>query len=225
VTHGLWNKPTAVNNVETLASAPPILRHGSAWYAGLGRGAHKGTKVISLSGDVARPGNYEVPLGLPLRELLHDWAGGPSPGRSVQAVTMAGLSGGFLAGADLDVTLDEPCIRGKSSFLGAGGIMVFDESRDMVAIAHDAMEFFAHESCGKCFPCRIGTMRLTERLAGSAGPTDPAEWNREVEDIGSVMKATSACGLGIAAPLITDSLRKYFPERVARFLGARQNGR
>ena len=126
---------------------------------------------------------------------------------------MAGLSGGFLAGEDLEITLDEPCIRAKGSFLGAGGIIVFDDSRDMVQVAHGAMEFFAEESCGKCFPCRIGTQRLTERLAGG-GPSDPDAWRQEVDDIGSVMKATSACGLGMAAPHVTESLQRYFPEAV-----------
>jgi NADH-quinone oxidoreductase subunit F len=214
VTHGFENRPTAVNNVETLASVAPILRLGADWYRGLGRGELAGTKVISLSGDVARPGNYEVPLGLPLSELIEEWAGGVPGGRSVQAVTMAGLSGGFLAGEDLDVTLDEPAIRAKGSFLGAGGIMVFDDSRDMVEIAHMAMEFFAHESCGKCFPCRIGTQRLTERLDGRAGPEDLTSWLDEVRDLGQAMKETSACGLGMAAPLISESLVRYFPGRV-----------
>ncbi len=223
VTHGFEQKPTAVNNVETLCAVPRILRKGAAWYRGLGCNGLPGTKLISLSGDIQQPGNYEVPFGLPLRTLLHDWGGGPRTGRTIAAVTMAGLSGGFLGGKDLDeVTLDEPSIRSKGSFLGAGGIMVFDDSRDMVAVAHQAMEFFAHESCGKCFPCRIGTQRLSERLAGSAGPQDPAAWDREVEDLGRVMKATSACGLGIAAPLVTDSLRRYFPAQVAKALAARR---
>jgi NADH-quinone oxidoreductase subunit F len=202
---------------------PRILCKGAEWYRGLGLNGLPGTKLVSLSGDVARPGNYEVPFGLPLRTLVHDWAGGPLPGRTVQAVTMAGLSGGFLGGAALDeVTLDEHSIRSKGSFLGAGGIMVFDDTRDMVAIAAEAMSFFAHESCGKCFPCRIGTQRLAERLGGTAGPSDPAAWDREVEDLGSVMKATSACGLGIAAPLVSDSLRRWFPEQVARALASRR---
>ena len=216
VTNGFEDLPTVVNNVETLATVPAILTHGGAWYKGLGMNGQAGTKVISLSGDIVRPGNYEVPMGLPLSTLLYDWAGGPGEGRSVQAVTMAGLSGGFLAGDDLDVTLDEPSIRAKGSFLGAGGIMVFDDTRDMVEVAHMAMEFFAEESCGKCFPCRIGTQRLKERLAGEAGPHDLTEWIDEVNDLGSVMKELSACGLGQAAPLITESLHRYFPERVAR---------
>ncbi|MDX1579011.1 MAG: NADH-ubiquinone oxidoreductase-F iron-sulfur binding region domain-containing protein, partial [Gemmatimonadota bacterium] len=219
VTHGYEDLPTVVNNVETLASVPHILAHGPSWYRDLGRGDHAGTKVISLSGDVVRPGNYEVPIGLPLRELLEEWAGGAPEGRTIRAVTMAGLSGGFLAGDDLDVTLDEPSIREKKSFLGAGGIMVFDDSRDMVEVAHAAMEFFADESCGKCFPCRIGTKRLVERLEGR-GPHDVSAWVDEVTDLGETMKQTSACGLGQAAPLITESLLRYFPERVARHVEA-----
>jgi NADH:ubiquinone oxidoreductase subunit F (NADH-binding) len=220
VTHGYEGTPTAVNNIETLASVPPIVARGADWYRGLGRGELAGTKVISLSGDVVRPGNYEVPMGLPLSELLAH-AGGTPGGRDVQAVTMAGLSGGFLAGEDLDVTLDEPSIRSKGSFLGAGGIMVFDERRDMVEVARWAMDFFAHESCGKCFPCRIGTRRLTERLAGAAGPDDLTLWLDELADLGHTMKQTSACGLGQAAPLITESLVRYFPERVRGHVEAR----
>jgi NADH-quinone oxidoreductase subunit F len=215
VTHGFADLPTAVNNVETLASVPPIVRHGADWYRGLGRGDQGGTKVISLSGDVARPGNYEVPLGFSLIELIDGWAGGTRDGHTIQAVTMAGLSGGFLAGDDLDVTLDEPSIRSRGSFLGAGGIMVFDDTRDMIEVSHQAMEFFADESCGKCFPCRIGTQRLMERLAGKAGPKELQPWIEEVVDVGKTMMETSACGLGMAAPLITNSLLKYFPEQVS----------
>ena len=215
VTHGYENLPTVVNNVETLASVPHIVRHGPEWYKGLGQNGQAGTKLISLSGDIQRPANYEVPLGLPLQTLLHEWAGGPKQGRRIQAVTMAGLSGGFLAGDDLNVTLDEPSIKSKASFLGAGGIMVFDDSRNMVEVARNAMEFFAEESCGKCFPCRIGTERLVERLTGKAGPTEIGAWLDEVTDIGQTMKALSACGLGIAAPLVTDSLMRYFPKEVA----------
>jgi len=216
VTHGFENLPTAVNNVETLVSVPQVIRRGAQWYQGLGLNGHAGTKVVSLSGDIQEPGNYEVPFGLPLKTLLYGWGGGPREGCSIQAVTMAGLSGGLLAGDDLDVTLDELSVKGKDSMLGAAGIIVFDGSRDIVEVAHNAMEFFAEESCGKCFPCRIGTQRLTERLAGDAGPTETAAWLSEVNDIGQAMKATSACGLGMAAPLIAESLVRYFPEDVKR---------
>ena len=218
VTHGYDNLPTVVNNVETLAAAAQIMRRGADWYSNLGLNGHAGTKVISLSGDIQRPGNYEVPFGLPLPTLLYDWAGGAQEGRSIQAVTMAGLSGGFLAGDDLNVTLDEPSIGKVGAMLGAAGIIVFDDSRDIIKMAHGAMEFFAEESCGKCFPCRIGTQRLTERLAGEAGPNDLTKWKGEVNDIGAAMKATSACSLGTAAPNLTDSLMKYFPTQVEKYV-------
>lgn len=213
VTHGYAGLPTVVNNVETLASVPPIVRRGADWYSSLGRGEHAGTKVISLSGDIQRPGNYEVPMGLPLSELLEEWAGGPLPGRKFIAATMAGLSGGFLGQEDMTVTLDEPSLRAKGSFLGAGGVMIFDDRRDILAVTRQAMEFFAEESCGKCFPCRIGTQRLVERLDGE-GPTELNAWVEEVKDLEETMKKTSACGLGQAAPLLTESLLRYFPERV-----------
>ena len=217
-THGFESLPTAVNNVETLCAVPQILRRGAKWYQGLGLGDHAGTKVISLSGDVQRPGNYEVPFGLPLQTLLYDWAGGPLPGRAFQAATMAGISGGFLASEALEsVTLDEPSIRAAGSMLGAGGVMIFDDSRDIVDTARQAMEFFAHESCGKCFPCRIGTQRLLERLSGG-GPSELEDWQREVSDIGEVLQL-SACGLGVAAGFVSDSLLRNFPQQVAEYRG------
>jgi len=218
VTHGYNNLPTVVNNVETLASIAPIVMKGAEWYQSLGLGEHAGTKLVSVSGDIQLPGNYEVPFGLPLLTLLNEWCGGTAKGHTIQAVTMAGLSGGFLAGDDLDVTLDEPSIKAKGSFLGAAGIMVFDDTRNMVEVAHNAMEFFAEESCGKCFPCRIGAQRLTERLNSTADSPDEAIWREEVHDIGQVMMATSACGLGVAAPNITESLIKYFPSQVTAHL-------
>lgn len=211
VTHGFENLPTAVNNVETLAAAAQILRHGAAWYRNLSDDEDMaGTKIISLSGDIRHPGNYEVPFGLPLKTLLYDWAGGPETGRSIQAITTAGISGGFIAGEDLDITIDEPSFQNVGAMLGAAGIMVFDNTRDMLDIAHNAMEFFAEESCGKCFPCRIGTQRLTELLDRNA--TGQRDRGALIQEIGAVMKATSACGLGTAAPNLTESLMRYFPE-------------
>ena len=203
VTHGFENLPTVVNNVETLAAATQILRYGAAWYKNLSYDENSvGTKIISLSGDIQHPGNYEVPFGLSLKTLLHEWAGGPKAGRKIQAITSAGLSGGFIGEKELDITIDEPSFQKVGSMLGAAGIMVFDDTRDMHDVAHHAMEFFAEESCGKCFPCRIGTHRLTELLA------EPLHTKSKtlISEIGAVMKATSACGLGTAAPNITDSL-------------------
>ena len=207
VTHGFENLPTVVNNVETLAAAVQIVRHGAAWYKSLSYDENlAGTKIISLSGDIERPGNYEVPFGLPLKTLLYEWAGGAPAGREIQAITTAGLSGGFIAADDLDRTIDEPSFQAVGAMLGAAGIMVFDNTRDMLDVARNAMEFFAEESCGKCFPCRIGTQRLTELLSVPLQPSSEALISR----IGAVMKATSACGLGTAAPNITDSLLRCF---------------
>jgi NADH:ubiquinone oxidoreductase subunit F (NADH-binding) len=208
VTHGFENLPTVVNNVETLAAATQILRHGAAWYKSLSYDKNlAGTKIISLSGDIQRPGNYEVPFGLPLKTLLYEWAGGPLEGRSIQAISSAGLSGGFIGEKDFDITIDEPSFQKVGAMLGAAGIMVFDDTRDMLDVAHNAMEFFAEESCGKCFPCRIGTHRLTELLS------EPLNQKSKdlMAEIGAVMKATSACGLGTAAPNITDSLMRLNP--------------
>ena len=207
VTHGFENLPTAVNNVETLAAAVQILRHGAAWYKNLSCDENSaGTKIISLSGDIQRPGNYEVPFGLPLKTLLYKWAGGPPEGRKIQAITTAGLSGGFIAEADFDITIDEPSFQEVGAMLGAAGIIVFDDTRDMLDVARNAMEFFAEESCGKCFPCRIGTHRLVELLSEPLQPNSEAL----ISEIGAVMRATSACGLGTAAPNITDSLMRSF---------------
>ncbi len=208
VTHGFENLPTVVNNVETLAAATQILRHGAEWYKNLSYDKNlAGTKIISLSGDIQRPGNYEVPFGLPLKTLLYEWAGGSKEGRSIQAITSAGLSGGFIGEKDLDITIDEPSFQKVGAMLGAAGIMVFDDTRDMLDVAHNAMEFFAEESCGKCFPCRIGTHRLTELLSEPLN-----EKSKDlITEIGAVMKATSACGLGTAAPNITETLMRINP--------------
>ena len=223
VTHGFDQKPTVVNNVETLAAIAPIIRKGPEWYKRLGLNNHNGTKLISLSGDIKYPGNYEIPIGLSLPTLLNEWAGGPLTDRSIQAVTMAGLSGGFLAGQDLNVSLDDPSLKSLGTFLGAGGIMVFDDRRNMIEIAKEAMEFFADESCGKCFPCRIGTQRITERLGNNNVTISPNSWINEIQDLGAVMKSTSACGLGTAAPNVSDSLLKYFPEQINRNLQTEQD--
>ena len=208
VTHGFENLPTVVNNVETLAAATQILRHGAEWYKSLSYDKNlAGTKIISLSGDIQKPGNYEVPFGLPLKTLLYEWAGGPREGRSIQAITSAGLSGGFIGESNFDITIDEPSFQKVGAMLGAAGIMVFDDTRDMLDVAHNAMEFFAEESCGKCFPCRIGTHRLTELLSE---PLNQKSKDLIIE-IGAVMKATSACGLGTAAPNITETLMRINP--------------
>ena len=181
---GLFGRPTLVHNVETLAAIPWIL----------GRDVDVPTRIFSVSGDVVRPGNYELGAGATIPKILHH-AGGVRGGRRLKAVSRAGLSGGFLGGSDLN------------GAVGASGTLVYDETRCMVRAAGVAMRFFARESCGKCFPCRIGTTRLSEYL-DAPGSAD------EAARICRVMATTSACGLGQMAPSVVLSLQKYWPEEV-----------
>ena len=222
-THGLFGRPTVINNVETFATATMAVRKGGEWFAGLGLGENQGTRVFSVSGDIVRPGNYELPIGTPLSTLLNEHAGGAPGGREIQGVTMAGISGGFFGAGDLDVPLDAKSLAALGGMLGAGGIIVHDDTRCMVAAARASMNFLAHESCGKCFPCRIGTTRATEildEMRGYAGggmkPTRDAV--AELADLDEVMGEASACGLGLAAPFVTQTLMKYWPDQVEAHL-------
>lgn len=222
-THGLFDLPTVVNNVETFCAVPAILEKGGAWFNSLGLGDHAGTRVFSVSGDVSRPGNYEVPIGTSLRELLETHAGGTPDGKAIQGVTMAGISGGFVGAADLDVALDPASLTALGAMLGAGGIIVHDETRCMIQAARESMHFLAQESCGKCFPCRIGTVRVTELLDeliehSSGNPVIRANPLEELADLEEVLEETSACGLGMAAPFITRTLKKYWPDVIQNYI-------
>ena len=222
-THGLFGRPTVINNVETFATATMIIRKGGEWFAGLGVGENQGTRVFSVSGDIARPGNYELPIGTSLKTLLNEYAGGAPNGREIQGVTMAGISGGFVGAEDFDVPLDAKSLAALGGMLGAGGIIVHDDSRCMVAAARASMNFLAHESCGKCFPCRIGTMRATEifdemRTCGGGGPAPKRDAIGELADLDEVMGEASACGLGLAAPFVNKTLMKYWPDQVKAHL-------
>ncbi len=226
-THGLFDLPTVVNNVETFCAVPAILEKGAAWFRDLGLGENAGTRVFSVSGDITRPGNYEVPVGTSLRELLDTHAGGTPDGKAIQGVTMAGISGGFVGAADLDVALDPASLTDLGAMLGAGGIIVHDESRCMIQAARESMHFLAQESCGKCFPCRIGTVRVTELLDElidhSAGnPMIRSHPLEELADLEEVLGETSACGLGLAAPFITKTMKKYWPDVLQDYIEGRR---
>jgi len=173
---GLYGKPTVINNTETLANVPPILEHGAEWYRAVGTQKSPGTKVFCVSGHVERPGNYELPLGTPFAELL-DLAGGVWRGRALKAVLPAGASAPVLpAEVVADLALDWESVAAAGSILGSASFVVMDETTDMVWVAAKTTRFFAHESCGKCSPCREGTFwldKVYERLgAGHAGPRD-----------------------------------------------------
>ncbi len=212
---GLFGNPTAVSNVETIACIPPLLEGGADWFRSLGRGENAGTKLYSVSGKVRRPGNYELPLGVTARELILDHAGGPPGGIPLKAFTLGGISGGLLGGELLDLPLDYQAPQANGFFLGSGGIVVLDETCCVLDFVRTCLLFYESESCGKCYPCRIGTVRLREFLDGLTGQTG---WSSEVrwqaEEIQEVMAATSACGLGRSVPLLFDGLNRFFSEEV-----------
>jgi NADH-quinone oxidoreductase subunit F len=173
---GLYDGPTLINNVETLATVPHIIRMSGAEYAKLGTEGSTGTKLVSISGDVKRPGNYEIELGIPSREIIYDLAGGPPSGKKVKFWFPGGSSAPVLTGDDLDIPYDFDSMAKAGSMLGSGAIIVADESRRVLDTALKVAKFYAHESCGKCVPCREGTNwthKMLQRIyTGEATPMD-----------------------------------------------------
>ncbi len=215
VTHGLFGQPTAINNVETLCNLPLILTGGAADYRLLGTEKSPGPKLFCVSGDVARPALYEVPFGVTLRHLLDDLAGGVRPGRRLQAVLFGGAAGAFATEKDLDVLLTFEDLRAAGLPLGSGVVMVFDDTRDLRDALRRLGRFFAHESCGKCYPCQIGTQRQHEILARvAAGRALPGDAER-LADVGWTMTDASLCGLGQTAASAVLSAMKLWPEMFA----------
>jgi NADH-quinone oxidoreductase subunit F len=209
-THGLFGKPTVVNNVETLCNVPYIIREGAAVYRKIGTSLSTGPKLFCVSGDILRPGLYEVPFGITLRELLFDLAGGVPGGKRLASVLLGGAAGTFALEEDLDVRLSFEHLRSAGLVLGSGSVMVFDETRDMRDVLRRVARFFAEESCGKCFPCQIGTQRQYEILGrASAGKPLPGDESR-LSDVGWTMADASLCGLGqTAASAVLSALKKW----------------
>ncbi len=211
-THGLFNKPTAINNVETLANIPTILQNGAEGYRQLGTQRSPGSKLFCLSGDVARPGLYEVPFGASFRHLLEDLAGGMRAGHQMKAALFGGAAGAFATEADLDVTLTFEDLRAAGLPLGSGVITVLDETRDLRGVLVRLASFFAEELCGKCYPCQIGTQRqfeIMQRVA--AGQPQPGDVER-LQDTGWTMTDASLCGLGQTAASAVMSAMRHWPE-------------
>jgi len=173
---GLYNGPTLINNVETLATVPAIIRMGGKEYAKLGTETSTGTKVVSVSGDVQRPGNYEIELGIPSRELIYDLAGGPPPGREIKLWFPGGSSSPVMTKDDLDIPYDFDSMAKAGSMIGSGAVIVIDDSHTVLEVAKKVAKFYAHESCGKCVPCREGTnwtVKMIDRIeSGEATPMD-----------------------------------------------------
>ena len=196
---GLFGHPTAVNNIETLVAVLAVLRDGPEAFAAIGTEQSKGTKLFCLSGDVVRPGVLEAPFGVTVRELIAA-AGGLRPGRSVQAVLLGGAAGSFLGPDDLDLELSMEATRAAGASLGSGVVMVVDDTADLVDLVGRIAEFFGHESCGQCVPCRVGTQRQREVLARLAAGTGDREADLALlRDLGRVMTDASICGLGQTA--------------------------
>lgn len=208
--HGLWGMPTLLNNVETFANVPGILRHGADWFAGIGTEKSKGTKVFCLTGKVVNTGLVEVPLGTPLRRIVEDIGGGAPGGGTIKAVQTGGPSGGCIPAELFDTLVDYESLARLGSIMGSGGMIVLDQSNNMVDVARFFMQFCMDESCGKCIPCRAGTVQLygllTRILEGKAGEEDM----RQLEALCDMVKHTSLCGLGQAAPNPTLSTLRYF---------------
>ncbi|MDI6857050.1 MAG: NADH-ubiquinone oxidoreductase-F iron-sulfur binding region domain-containing protein [Dehalococcoidia bacterium] len=199
---GLWRKPTIINNVETLMNIPQIILNGGAWFSGIGTERSKGTKVFSVSGDVARPGVYELVLGTPLRELVEELASASN----VKMMQIGGATGRILPYNLIDTPL------AFETVLGAGAVTVFDESRDVIDIVHKTIEFLADESCGKCTPCRQGTEVMVETLERFCRGKGSKKDIRALEGLSETMMLTSLCGLGQAAPFPVLDTLKHFRE-------------
>jgi NADH:ubiquinone oxidoreductase subunit F (NADH-binding)/NADH:ubiquinone oxidoreductase subunit E len=198
-TYGLHGQPTLMNSVETLAHVPVIATRGASWWNEQGRGDHSGLKFFAVSGHVARPGVYCVPMGTTARELL-DLAGGVSGGRKLGAIQPGGASSNFIGPDQLDVELDFGTLQEAGSMLGSGAMVVMAEGTDLLAAAVNVLRFFRDESCGKCVPCRVGSAKAHIMLAGLlADGGGPAEVNADVRELIGVMRRTSICGLGQVA--------------------------
>ncbi|MBR5127056.1 MAG: NADH-quinone oxidoreductase subunit NuoF, partial [Roseburia sp.] len=216
---GLWGKPTIVNNVETLACVPYILREGAAEFASCGTEKSKGTKVFALGGKVNNVGLVEIPMGTTLRELIYDIGGGIPNGKEFKAIQTGGPSGGCLTKEHLDEPIDFDNLVAKGSMMGSGGAIVMDEDNCMVDVAKFYMEFICDESCGKCSPCRIGTKRMLEILTKITEGNGTMQDLEELEELGNSVQANALCALGqTAANPILSTLKHFRDEYIAHIV-------
>ncbi|MBF0506698.1 MAG: SLBB domain-containing protein [Nitrospirae bacterium] len=210
VQHGLWGKPTVVNNIETLANIPYIINKGPEWFSSIGTENSKGTKLFSLIGKVKNTGLIEVPMGITLREVIYDIGGGMEDGRRLKAVHVGGPLGSCFGESALEMKLGYESLKKAGAIFGSGGIIVLDEDSCMVDMAKYFIAFTRSESCGKCVPCRIGTKRLfdiLDRITKGSGKEDDINI---LEKLGKDIKAASLCGLGQEAPNPVLSTIEFF---------------
>jgi formate dehydrogenase iron-sulfur subunit len=209
---GLFGKPTVINNVLTLASVAEIFAHGGAWYASLGCGRSLGTLPMQLAGNVKRGGLVELPFGHSLRELIEDFGGGTASGRPVRAVQVGGPLGAYLAADELDTPLDYEAFAARGAMLGHGGVVVFDDRVDMAEQARFAMEFCVAESCGKCTPCRIGSVRGVEVIDRIRAGRDRDQNLILLRELCDTMEYGSLCAMGGLTPMPVRSALDKFPQ-------------
>jgi bidirectional [NiFe] hydrogenase diaphorase subunit len=207
---GLWGCPTLINNVETFANIAPIIVKGADWYASFGTEKSKGTKVFALTGKITNNGLIEVPMGIPLRQIVEEMGGGAPDGRKIKAVQTGGPSGGCIPAQHLDTPVDYESLTKLGSIMGSGGMVVMDDSTNMVEIAKFYMEFCMDESCGKCIPCRAGTVQMFHLLEKIAQRKATARDLAKLEELCDMVKNTSLCGLGQTAPNPVLSTLRFF---------------
>ena len=216
--HGLWGKPTLINNVETFAAIPVILAKGAQWWSGQGAGAYKGLNYISVSGDVEKPGVYCVPMGTTIRELL-ETCGGMQGGKALAAFAPGGASSNFLPAAAADVALDFQALQEAGSMLGSGAVIFVAEGRDLVELATNEARFFRNESCGKCVPCRVGSEKAVAMLEQALAGKPVKNLIPLLREMGETLAKTSICGLGQVALAPVLSVIRNFPEAAESRLG------
>ena len=226
---GLWGCPTLINNVETFANVPPIYRKGAEWFASIGTEKSKGTKVFALAGKINNTGLIEVPMGTPLRQIVEEMGGGAPDGRKIKAVQTGGPSGGCIPAQHLDTPVDYESLGKLGSIMGSGGMIVMDDSTRMVDVARFFMEFCMDESCGKCVPCRTGTVQMLHLLEKILNRKATARDLAKLEELCDMVRNTSLCGLGQTAPNPTMSTLRFFRNEYEELLqpdefGPRGNG-
>jgi bidirectional [NiFe] hydrogenase diaphorase subunit len=207
---GLFEKPTLVNNVETFANIPGIIKKGGKVFAQTGTAKSKGTKVFALTGKIKNTGLIEVPMGITLREIVFDIGGGIPNGHKFKAIQTGGPSGGCIPEEHLDTPVDYESLKALGSMMGSGGMIIIDDSSNMIDMAHYFMEFSMQESCGKCAPCRVGTVQLYNLLGKFKHGEATEEDLVTLEELCDVVRNTSLCGLGQAAPNPILSTLRYF---------------
>jgi NADH:ubiquinone oxidoreductase subunit F (NADH-binding)/NADH:ubiquinone oxidoreductase subunit E len=218
VTNGVWQKPTVLNNVETFANAPQILARGVEWFKAQGQGGSRGLKFVGVSGHVANPGIFEVPMGCPMRDVIFNHAGGIRGGRQLKAFAPSGPSSGYLPASMVDVRVDFKALADAGSMLGSGAIVVCDDTTCMLDMALNAVRFYRNESCGKCVPCRVGSQKMVDLLVRwTQGGLPESHYRADLallDELSQAMSLASICGLGQIVPAPIQSVLKHFRPEV-----------